>query len=72
MEKTFAIEGMSCGHCKDTVQKQISGVTGVESCEVSLEKGEANVQFDNNTTSAEEIVKAVNDTDTYSAKEKQL
>ena len=41
MEKTMKIEGMMCGHCEATVKKTLEGIEGVESAEVSHEKGTA-------------------------------
>ena len=43
MEKTMKIEGMMCGHCEATVKKTLEGIEGVESAEVSHEKGTAGV-----------------------------
>lgn len=37
------IGGMSCQHCVDSVDKKLSGMPGVESVAVNLEKGEATV-----------------------------
>lgn len=41
MKKTMKIEGMMCGHCEARVQKVLEALDGVESAEVSHEKGEA-------------------------------
>jgi copper chaperone CopZ len=41
MKKVLKIEGMMCKHCVAHVTKALAGVDGVESVEVSLEKGEA-------------------------------
>ena len=41
MTKTMKIEGMMCGHCEARVQKALEALDGVESAEVSHEKGEA-------------------------------
>ena len=41
MEKTMKIEGMMGGHCEATVKKTLEGIEGVESAEVSHEKGTA-------------------------------
>jgi copper chaperone len=40
----LAIQGMSCGHCVGAVSKALEAVAGVESVEVSLERGEARVE----------------------------
>lgn len=61
------IEGMTCGHCQKSVTKLIAAVDGVTTCDVSLEKGVASVEFDGVKTSKEIIVKAVNDSEIYKA-----
>lgn len=45
MKKILKIEGMMCQHCVAHVKKALLGVEGVESVEVSLEKGEALVSL---------------------------
>ena len=41
MKKTIHIEGMMCGHCEATVKKALEALDGVQSAEVSHEKGTA-------------------------------
>ena len=41
MTKTITIEGMMCGHCEASVKKALEAVEGVESADVSHEKGTA-------------------------------
>ena len=41
MKKTMTIEGMMCMHCEATVKKALEALEGVESAEVSHEKGTA-------------------------------
>jgi copper chaperone len=36
-EMTFSVPGMSCGHCKQTVSKELLAVDGVDSVDVDLE-----------------------------------
>ncbi|MDP2067587.1 MAG: cation transporter [Lutibacter sp.] len=36
MKQTFKINGMSCGSCKQTVEKTLQAVNGVTSAQVSL------------------------------------
>jgi copper chaperone len=35
----YALEGLTCGHCVQTVEKAVSGVSGVESATVELVPG---------------------------------
>ena len=41
MKKTIHIEGMMCGHCEATVKKALEALDGVQSADVSHEKGTA-------------------------------
>lgn len=53
------IEGMSCGHCKMSVEKALQAVPGVVSASVDLAKKEALVT---GTADRAALVKAVEDT----------
>ncbi|WP_066637401.1 CopZ family metallochaperone [Desulfolucanica intricata] len=52
------VEGMTCSHCKMRVEKALNGITGVESVQVDLAKGEVVVSGNANR---EDLVKAVVD-----------
>ncbi|MCF0261861.1 MAG: HAD-IC family P-type ATPase, partial [Sphaerochaetaceae bacterium] len=54
------IEGMMCSHCEARVKKALEAIAGVQSAEVSHQKGSAIVTIDN-TVSTEVLVKAVTD-----------
>lgn len=55
---TLKIEGMSCGHCKASVEKALKGVTGVTNATVDLSQHEAVI---NGAADRSELVKAVED-----------
>lgn len=38
MELTYAVAGMSCSHCEAAITSEVSGVAGVESVDVDLER----------------------------------
>lgn len=44
MSIELKIEGMSCGHCKMSVEKALKSVPGVERVEVFLQEGRAIVE----------------------------
>lgn len=39
ISQSFAVEGMTCGHCVTSVTEEISGLAGVEGVEVQLVAG---------------------------------
>lgn len=60
MEKTMKIEGMMCPHCETTVKKTLEAIDGVESAEVSHEKGSAVLTMSKNVEDSV-LKKAVED-----------
>ncbi|MFF5103747.1 heavy-metal-associated domain-containing protein [Streptomyces sp. NPDC000134] len=40
---TYAVSGMTCGHCRDTLTEAIGGLDGVTGVEVDLEAGRVTV-----------------------------
>ncbi len=38
-EKTYGVDGMTCGHCELSVREEVSTVPGVEDIEVSAQTG---------------------------------
>jgi len=52
------VKNMSCGTCPITVKTALSKVAGVEKAEVSFEKREAVVTFDEAKTNADALTKA--------------
>ncbi|MFD5477358.1 heavy-metal-associated domain-containing protein [Streptomyces hawaiiensis] len=40
---TYAVSGMSCGHCKATLTKVIGGLDGVSGVDVDLGSGQVTV-----------------------------
>ena len=61
-EITVGVEGMMCGHCEAAVKKALENVDGVESAEVSHEKGTA-VLTVSKEVSNDVLKKAVEDKD---------
>ncbi len=46
MKKTFDVKGMHCASCAANIQKKVSALDGVESCEINYATGTANVSYD--------------------------
>ena len=58
MTQTFKIDGMSCNHCRMTVEKAIAAIPGVEKVEVDLSAASATVEGDFDSAA---VVKAITD-----------
>lgn len=56
MKKSFKIDGMSCKHCVASVEKGVGEMPGVEKVKVSLRKGKAEIKFDDQLLSAQQIL----------------
>jgi mercuric ion binding protein len=67
---TLAVDNMTCAACPITVKKAIAKVDGVTKVEVSYEKREAVVTFDDAKASLQAIAKASADAG-YPAREKK-
>ncbi len=52
MKRTFYIKGMSCQGCRSHVEKSLATISGVNSVNVSLEREEADIEFDQSVTTA--------------------
>jgi len=53
------IGGMTCQGCVRSVTKKLTGVAGVSSADVNLEKGSASVEYDDGQTTAPALIAAV-------------
>lgn len=53
MKQTFKINGMSCGSCKQTVEKSLQGVAGVTSAQVTLNPPQAIIEKADTVTLAQ-------------------
>ncbi len=58
---TLSVPGMTCAACPITVKKALTTVDGVTKTEVSFEKREAIVTFDDARVNAQELTKATED-----------
>ncbi len=55
------IEGMHCTGCSARLQKVLSNLDGVSNAEVSFEKGMANIEFNKEIITLDEIKNAIVD-----------
>ncbi len=61
MKKRFKVTGMTCSACSAHVEKAVSKTEGVRKAAVSLMTNSMTVEYDENTVSAEDIIRAVKD-----------
>lgn len=59
MQKKIIVEGMSCGHCKNAVEKAVKALDGVSFAEVDLSAKQLTVEFDDDAVSMEQIKAAI-------------
>lgn len=58
---TLSVPGMTCAACPITVKKALSKVEGVSKTDVTFEKREAVVTFDDSKTTIQKLTKATED-----------
>ena len=58
---TIKISGMSCGGCTSSVTKALEQIDGVSAVDVTLEPGQATVEFDEAKTNLATLNTAVED-----------
>jgi Cu2+-exporting ATPase len=63
MKETVKIDGMMCGHCEATVKKALESLDGVESAEVSHDKGTAVLELSKDV--AEDAIRNAVETKDY-------
>jgi copper chaperone CopZ len=67
---TIRVEGMKCNHCSASVTKALKATAGVESVEVSSEKGEAVIQYDDQKVTEAKLREVINSTGFKAIEEK--
>ncbi len=56
---TLKVAGMTCGHCQKRVETALTKVPGVFSAVVNLQDGIADLDYDDDTATIEELTAAV-------------
>ena len=59
---TIRVEGMHCKNCSASVVKALKATDGVEKVEVSHEKGEAVIQYDDQKVTEAKLREVINST----------
>lgn len=58
---TLNVQGMSCGHCVNSVEKSVGALTGVKQVKVNLADGLVDVAFDETQVSLDQIKETIDD-----------
>ena len=53
--KTIHVPNISCGHCTQTIEREVSGLKGVESVSAEAVSKEVTIRWDEGLTNWEEI-----------------
>ena len=67
---TIRVEGMTCNMCSASVAKALKATDGVEKVEVSHEKGEAVIQYDDQKVTETKLREVINGTGFKAVEEK--
>lgn len=60
MKEVLKVEGMSCGHCVNSIESSVGELNGVSAVKVDLATKEVTVEFENGVT-LEEIKETIED-----------
>lgn len=60
-KETIKVNGMTCGHCKASVEGALTKVAGVSEATVSLENKEVVVEFEEGKVSLEQLKEEIED-----------
>lgn len=58
---SLKIKGMSCQHCVMSITKALKGLKGVKDVKVSLEKGNAEIDYEDSIVTLSQMKEAVSD-----------
>lgn len=59
---TIRVTGMKCNHCSSSVTKALKATAGVQEAEVSSEKGEAVITYDDEKVTEAKLREVINGT----------
>ncbi|WP_426940364.1 copper chaperone CopZ [Bacillus mycoides] len=58
---TLKVEGMSCGHCVNSIESNMKELNGVEQVKVQLAEGTVEVTIDSSVVTLKDIVAVIED-----------
>jgi len=56
---TLNVNGMSCGHCVNSIESTVGKINGVSEVKVHLNQGKVEVRFNSETVSLDEIKEVI-------------
>lgn len=56
---TLSVPGISCGHCKMSIEGAVSTLPGVDKVEVDIDPKTVALSFDDSSVSLDQIVEAI-------------
>lgn len=69
-KSTIRVDGMKCSKCSGSVEKALKATPGVEKVEVSLERKEAVVEYDDEKVTEAKLREVINSTGFKAVEEK--
>ncbi|WHY27550.1 copper chaperone CopZ [Bacillus wiedmannii] len=58
---TLKVEGMSCGHCVNSIESSVKEINGVEQVKVQLAEGTVEVTIDSSVVTLKDVVAVIED-----------
>ena len=58
-DKTLHVQGMSCGHCVNSIEGSVGELNGVETVKVHLQDGQVDVTFDPKKVDLKDITEVI-------------
>ena len=61
INKVIKVDGMSCDHCKNTIESALAKINGVRTAEVDLDKNEVRVDYNDELVSTKDLHDTIED-----------
>lgn len=58
---TLKVEGMTCNHCVQTIEENVTAISGVDNVQLHLENGTVDVEFNKDVVQVKQITKTIED-----------
>lgn len=58
-QTTLKVQGMSCGHCVNSIESNVGQLNGVQSVKVHLAEGKVDIAFDTAVVSLQQITDVI-------------